>query len=68
MTVGAQASTPRLVMLETWPREKYYQHPTTFHSLLVSQYHNGDNMGLFFIHTIIRTYLHHSRSGGKLSE
>ena len=77
MTAGEQGSPPRLVMLETWAREIFFcliyrtstvslqQHCVAY---WFSQYHDGDNLGLFFLHTIIRTYLHHSRSQGKLSE
>jgi len=75
MAAGAQqGSTTHLVMLETWPREtlpiffgpiyrtstvNMQQRSIAYQS---SQYYNGDNLGLFLLHTIIRTYLHHSRS------
>jgi len=32
----------------------------------VTYSHNGDNLGLFFLHTIIRTYLHHSKESRKI--
>jgi len=79
MAAGEQGSTPRLVMLETSPRKTcanffcpiYCTSTVNMQQRSIaysfSQYYNGDNLGLFFLHAIIRTCLHHSRSQGKLS-
>ena len=70
MAAGEQSSISRLVMLETWPQEMValFFCPIYRTSTVNMQQRNGDNLGLFFLHTIIRTYLHHSRSQGKSSE